>query len=139
MFMLLACAAVVVAAIVFMTHVAGEAKRFIGPFTGYAIFGMMAVLLFVVFGFDFDVKPLSEACGFSFAFNFGLAAFSRVRDKHGRLKGYALLLGLVVAPTVILGVLNWKLAALAWAVTGALNLGFSLLGKADTLVKIKGK
>lgn len=139
MLMLLACAAVVVAAIVFMTHVAGEAKKYIGPFTGYAIFGMMAVLLFVVFGFDIDLQSLPQACGFSFVFNFGLAAFSHVRDKHGRLKGYAVLLGLVVAPTVVLGVLNWKLAALAWAVTVALNVGFSLLGKADSLVKLKGK
>lgn len=139
MHMLLACAAIVLAAITFTTHVAGEAKKYIGPFTGYAIFGMMAVLLFVVFGFDIDLQSLPQACGFSFVFNFGLAAFRHVRDKHGRFKGYGVLLGLVVAPTAVLGFLNWELAALAWAVTVSLNVGFSLLSKADSLVKRKRK
>jgi hypothetical protein len=60
------------------------------------------------------ITGMAVAAVFMFLLTYGESLADDVQQKYGRLKGHAVRAALLIAPTVALGVFNWKLAAAGW-------------------------
>lgn len=66
-----------------------------------------------------DVDALSHVVVFGVVLAYANGLAKDTRRQHGKGVGYAVLGAVVILPTILLGIFNWKMAAAAWVVKAA--------------------